>query len=55
MNIKCIVRIYVEFQRRLLINENELGAANIKWRLDEAAGQLVLALKKSKQGLHHGL
>lgn len=55
MNIILFERIYIEFRHRLLIRKNELDTANIKWSLDEAAGQLDLAYRKLQKGFHHGL
>ena len=54
MNNIFLMQIYIEFGRRLLI-KNEFDAANIKWRLDEAAGQLGLAIIKLQGSLHHEL
>ncbi len=53
MNTFFLIKIYIEFSHRLLARKNEMDAANIKWRLDEAATQLGLIFKKSQQGLHH--
>ncbi len=46
--------IYCIFKHQLIISTKGMGVAYIKAQLDEAQGQLSLAIKKNR-GYQHGL